>query len=156
MKQSKWATRLSCAALVAAVIAGAAIAAGGQGSQTNPLVTLDYLNEVAVPEIMAQVEKQAKERYGEIKEELKSGGLTFQTVELKAGEVLCPSAGSQFLLRSGTLESTDALVDLTAGETWVNDGSLAENHLYIATGDKQTVTAKADAVLLLQGGYTVK
>lgn len=156
MKRDKWSKTLACIGLVAAVIAGGAIAAGSQGSQSNPLVTLDYLNGVAVPEIMEQVDKLVKERFDKLKKEQKTESLTFQTVELKEGETLTPEAGSQFLLRSGTLASTDALVDLTTGETWTNDGTLAENHLYIATGDKQTVTAGADAILLFQGGYTVK
>ena len=77
-------------------------------------------------------------------------------MELKEGKTLRPEAGSQLLIRSGTLKSTDALVDLTTGETWANDGELAANHLYIAAGDKQTVTAESEAVLLLQGGYTVE
>lgn len=156
MKRDKWSKALACIGLVAAVIAGGAIAAGSQGSQSNPLVTLDYLNGVAVPEIMEQVDKLVKERFDKLKKEQKTESLAFQTVELKEGETLTPEAGSQFLLRSGTLASTDALVDLTTGETWTNNGTLVENHLYIATGDKQTVTAEADAVLLFQGGYTVK
>lgn len=156
MKREKWSTRLACTGLVMTVIAGGAIAAGTQGSQTNPLVTLDYLNEVAVPEIMEQVEKQVKERFDKLKKEQKTAGLTFQTVELEQGESLRPEAGSQFLIRSGTLKSTDALADLTTGETWVNEGELVLNHLYIATGDKQSITAEADAVLMLLGGYTVK
>lgn len=156
MKRKKWHSRFACVGLVAAVIAGGAIAAGNQGSQSNPLVTLDYLNEVALPQIMEQVDKQVKERFDKLKKEQKAGSLSFQTVEIEAGDTLCPEAGSQFLLRSGTLKSTDALVDLTTGEPWANDGNLAENHLYIATGDRQTVTAEDDCVLLLQGEYTVK
>ena len=62
MKRKKWSKCLACVGLTAAVIAGGAIAAGSQGSQSNPLVTLDYLNEVALPEIMEQVDKQVKER----------------------------------------------------------------------------------------------
>ncbi len=156
MKRKKWSKCLACVGLTAAVIAGGAIAAGSQGSQSNPLVTLDYLNEVALPEIMEQVDKQVKERFDKLQKEQKPGGTTFLAVELKKGETIAPEAGSQFLLRSGTLKSTDALVDLTTGETWANDGSLAENHLYIATGDKQTVAAEEDCLLLVQGGYTVK
>lgn len=156
MKRKKWHSRFACGCLVAAVIAGGAIAAGNQGSQTNPLVTLDYLNEVALPEILEQVDKQVKERFDKLKKEQKTGGTAFLTVELEAGETLTPEAGSQFLLRSGTLKSTDALVDLTTGETWANDGSLVENHLYIATGDKQTVTAGEDCLLLIQGSYKIK
>lgn len=156
MQRKKWSNRLACVGLVAAVIAGGAIAAGTQGSQSNPLVTLDYLNEVVVPQLMKDVEKQVKERFDALKKEQKTTGAAFQTVELEEGKTLRPEAGSQLLIRSGTLKSTDALVDLTTGETWANDGSLAANHLYIATGDKQTVTAESEAVLLLQGGYTVE
>ena len=43
MKRKKWSICLACVGLTAAVIAGGAIAAGSQGSQSNPLVTLDYL-----------------------------------------------------------------------------------------------------------------
>lgn len=156
MKRKRWSNRLACVGLVAAVIAGGAIAAGSQGSQSNPLVTLDYLTEVVVPQIMKDVEKQVKERFDELKKDQKTSGPSFQTVELEQGKTLCPEAGSQFLVRSGTLKSTDALVDLTTGETWGNVGSLAANHLYIATGDKQTVTVETEAVILLQGGYTVE
>lgn len=156
MKRKKWSNRLACVGLVAAVIVGGAIAAGTQGSQSNPLVTLDYLNEVVVPQLMKDVEKQVKERFDTLKKEQKTTGAAFQTVELKQGKTLRPEAGSQLLIRSGTLKSTDALVDLTTGETWANAGELAVNHLYIATGDKQTVTAEEDVILLVQGGYTVE
>ena len=156
MKKKRWANYLASAVLVTAVIAGAAIAAGTQGSQDNPLVTLDYLTQVAVPEIMEKVEKQVKAQYDKLKKDQEIPSLTFQTVELKRDEVFLPTAGCQFLVRSGTLNSTDALVDLTTGETWVNDGSLLANHLYIATGDKQSVTAADAAILLVQGSYQTK
>lgn len=156
MKRNRFLNVLACAALVVAVVAGAAIAAGTQGSQTNPLVTLDYLNEVAVPEILKKVEAQVKTRYDKLKEDQTIPTLTFQTVELKEDEVFLPAAGSQFLIRSGELNSTDALVDLTTGEVWVNDGSLVANHLYIATGDGEAVTAAGDCVILVQGGYQTK
>lgn len=156
MKRKRWSDRIACVGLVAAVFLGGAVAAGTQGSQSNPLVTLDYLNKVVVPQLMESVEKQVKERFDALKKEQKTTEAAFQTVELEQGKTLCPEAGSQLLVRSGTLKSTDALVDLTTGETWANDGALAVNHLYIATGDKQTVTAESEAVLLLQGGYTVK
>lgn len=156
MQRKKWSNRLACVGLVAVVIVGGAIAAGTQGSQSNPLVTLDYLNEVVLPQLMKDVEKQVKERFDELKKEQKTPGTAFETIELEQGKTLHPEAGSQFLIRSGTLKSTDAFVDLTTGETWVNEGSLAVNHLYIATGDKQTAAAETGAVLLLQGGYTVE
>lgn len=151
MKCNKWWTFLACAGVVTAVIASAAIAAGTQGSQDDPLVTLSYLNEVALPQIMERVEAHVKERTDQLKEESGGAGAAFRVVELKQGELLRPSAGCQFLIRSGTLESTNALVDLTTGETWANNGSLLANHLYIATGDEQAVTAAGDSILMVQG-----
>lgn len=158
MRRSKWARRLSCAALVTAVIAGAAIAAGSQGSQDDPLVTLSYLNEVAVPEIMKQVDEKIAKSIEELEARLREEGSSaaFRTVEVKKGQTVALSAGCQVLVRSGSVNSTDALVDLTTGETWRADGSLRENHLYIATGDKQTLTAAGAAVLMVQGSLEIE
>lgn len=153
MKRNKWRTRIACGALVMATAIVGAFAVGSQGSQSDPLVTLSYLNEVAVPEIMKQVDKKVSERGEEWK---KSGGAAFLTVELAEGKSLSLTAGTQFLLRTGTLTSTDALVDLTEGSAWNADGSLKENHLYIATGDKQKLTAASAVTLMIQGSYAIE
>ncbi len=156
MKKQKWLTRLACMGLIAAVIAGAALAAGTQGSQDDPLITLSYLNDVAVPEILKQVDARVKEKAEAVKKELGENGAAFRVVELKKDKTLELTAGCQFILRSGVLNSTDALVDLSSGETWAGGGSLLANHLYIATGGKQTVTAAEAVVLLVQGGCKTK
>ena len=52
MKRSRWAARLASIVLVAATIGGVAVAVGSQGSQSNPLLTLDYLNEKGIPDIL--------------------------------------------------------------------------------------------------------
>ena len=67
MRGNKWAVRLACIFLVAATIGGVAVAVGTQGSQTNPLITLSYLNEKAIPEILAQVEKSIDAKEAELK-----------------------------------------------------------------------------------------
>lgn len=154
MKRKKWWEGLACAGLVMVVAAGAALAAGNQGSQENPLVTLSYLNDVALPAIMEQVDQKVAQRSQELEEQFrKGGGASFQTVELGEERTLTLAGGSQFLLRSGTLRSADALVDLTTGETRTAAGELTANHLYLATGDGQKITASADCLLLVQGSY---
>ena len=60
MRPMKWTTRAVCVALIAVTLAGVALAVS-QGSQSDPLVTLSYLNEKAVPEIMAQVDAKLDE-----------------------------------------------------------------------------------------------
>ena len=62
MKPSKWTSRLACTILVVGTIAGVALAAGTQGSQSDPLVTLSYLNEVALPGLLKQVDQKLDAR----------------------------------------------------------------------------------------------
>ena len=154
MKNNKWAVRLACLLLVAGTIAGVAIAAGEQGTQTDPLVTLSYLNEVVKPEILAKVEEQVKARADELEGKIKAGeGAVFTTVEAAAGKTLVLSAGCQVILRSGTA-SANGLVDLTDGNH--AGGVVSANHLYMAVGEGQMILVSTDAVFLVLGGCTVQ
>ena len=154
MKRNKWAVRLACLLLVAGTIAGVAIAAGGQGTEEDPLVTLSYLNEVVKPELLSQVEEQIKARTAELEEKIQAGGgATFATVEASAGKTLTLAAGSQVILRFGTA-SANGLVDLTDGLT--TEGVLSANHLYIAVGEGQMVLVSTDATFLVLGGCAVQ
>ena len=154
MKGNKWAVRMACLILVAGTIAGVAIAAGEQGTETDPLVTLSYLKEVATPEILLKVEERIEARAAELEEKIQSGGgATFATVEASAGKTLTLSAGSQVILRFGTA-SANGLVDLTDGVT--TEGVLTPNHLYLAVGEGQMVLVSTDAVFLVLGGYAVQ
>lgn len=153
MKRNKWAARLACLVIVAGTIAGVAIAAGGQGSQSDPLVTLSYLNEVVRPEILAQVEEQIEARTAALEEKIQTGGgASFSAVEASAGKTLILSAGSQVILRFGTA-SANGIVDLTDGLT--TEGVLSANHLYIAVGEGQMVLVSTDATFLVQGRYQI-
>lgn len=155
MKRRKWTHYLASGILVLTTLAVAAFAAGTQGSQSDPLVTLSYLNEKVVPDILKQVDKKVEEGTKELREQMKeSGQASFQAVEAAKGKTVTLSAGTQFLLRSGAASCADGLTDLTTGEgVW---GELSLNHLYIATGDTQKVTVAEKATVMVLGGYTVK
>lgn len=159
MKPSKWTSRLACIILVAGTIAGVALAAGTQGSQSDPLVTLSYLNEVALPDLLKQVDEKLDARESELAQKLQSaaGGdqAAFAALELAAGKTVTLSAGAQLLFRSGASASTAALADTTAGTTLSGTGALTINHLYLATGDGQSVTASVASTVLIQGSYTL-
>ena len=148
--RKKWTTRLAIVALTAATLTGVALAAGSQGSREDPLVTLSYLNEVAIPDILKQVDEKIEAREG-----TGSAQASFQTVDLAAGKTLRLTAGSQLLPRSGDLTTTDAFTDLTDGAVLAGK-SLTANHLYLATADGQSVTAGAACTVLVLGGYEVK
>ena len=153
MKRKTWTSRAACVVLVAGVISGVAFAAGTQGSQDDPLVTLSYLNEKALPEIMKQVDAKLDEREKALEKKLQAGGQsTFAAVELKSGKTVTLSAGSQLLLRQGGLTTTAPLLDVTDGVTH-NGGELIANHLYLATGDGQQLTASTAVTAMLLGGW---
>ncbi|MCI9263135.1 MAG: hypothetical protein HFF06_01025 [Oscillospiraceae bacterium] len=155
MKRNRWTTRLLCGALILATLVVAVAAAGSQGTQDNPLVTLEYLNEKVLPEILEQVDRKVAERTKELEKTLEeSQKAVFQSVEAGKDKTVTLAAGSQLLLRSGVAHCADGLIDLTTGEAvW---GELSLNHLYIATGDKLKVTFSEKGSAMVQGSYTVK
>ncbi len=154
MNRKKWRTRLACVALTAVTITGVAVAAGTQGSESDPLVTLGYLQNVLTPDLMQMVDERIAERSAELEQRLKQGGETvFLTVEVPAGKIVTLSAGTQFIPRAGTASNVDGVIDLTGGTgIW---GNLALNHLYIATADGQKLAVTANATFLILGRYTV-
>ena len=154
MKRTMWSRRLACVFLAVGTVAGVALAAGTQGSQSDPLVTLSYLNEVAVPEIMRQVDSKLDQRLAALGGQQGGGSATFVTVDVGAGQAVALSAGAQFLVRSNSLFSTDALVDVTSGAIW-NGGNLPMNHLFLSPGEGLRVTASSAGTLMIQGGYTL-
>ena len=53
MKKTHWPARLAAGCLVTLTLVGVAFAAGQQGSQSDPLVTLSYLTQKATPSILS-------------------------------------------------------------------------------------------------------
>ena len=155
MKRMKWSTRAVCGALVLVILVGANAARGSQGGQDDPLVTLSYLNDKLLPDIMDRVDKKVEAKGKEIQASVgQLPSQSFVSTEVAAGKTLSVQAGTQLLLRSGTASCSDGLVDLTAGETL--GGTLQSNHLYIATKDGQAVAVSEKATFFVLGGSTVK
>lgn len=142
MRQKRW-TALLVGFALAATIGGAALAVN-QGSQADPLVTLSYLNDVVVPDILKQVDAKLEQSGG-------TAQSSFVTVSVPSGKSLKLSAGAQMVFRSGTAAPSVALTDLTAGGS---ASTLSVNHLYLATADT-TVSASQAATVLVLGSYSV-
>ena len=184
MKKHKLRTAV-CVMLVGTVLAAfVAIAAEiGAGSESDPLVTLSYLNETFMQQIIAGVEEKLAERNALMTDELaekiettkqdillelgssygdESGGMavSFTAVTLSAGQILYGAAGCEVLLRSGDAicisdgMSVPGLVDATDGSTINHGEMLAENHLYMMT-EQRGVQAASDVVLLIRGRYSI-
>lgn len=150
------------------------------GSQTDPLVTMSYLNDVNAPAILQQVESKLDSREQALVDKLdavadayvqevegllgSSSGTgvstsVFSVVTVKAGQQLLGSTGCELLLRSGSATcvaaSAPGLVDSTEGSTLASGGALQPNHLYLITADGRGLKATADATVMVRGSYTI-
>ena len=112
MKQKKWPVRLISGGLMTLALVGVAVAAGQQGSKNDPLVTLSYLNDQALPAILEQVDDKVADKQTELEKRLdavvdsyvqevesklngssgSSSGGVFQIVNLKAGQTVVGTA----------------------------------------------------------------
>lgn len=164
---------------VVGVAAAAALLGATQGTQTDPLVTVSYLNDVVTPKILSQVDTQLTQRESALTDKLDAaidqydsdmdaklasagGGSTssvFQVVTLQSGKKLTGGVGCEFLLRGGSAlcvaASAPGLIDTTGGSTLPNGQALVLNHLYLSTAAGRGLTAASTVTVLVRGSYTV-
>lgn len=179
MKVNRWIPKLAAGTLVTVTLLGVALAAGQQGTQTDPLVTLSYLTTKATPEIMTQVDAKVTAREKALTDQLNaaissytkqvedklkgaSGGGTsvaFTVVDLASGQRLNAGVGCELMLRVGSATvsagSSPALIDMTDGTGNWDGSSLVQNHLYMATIEGRSIVAKDAVKLLVRGSYTI-
>ena len=102
--------------------------AAAAGSESDPLVTMSYLNTTFMDEIMAKVEQLAGGN---------GGSDSFSVVTISKSETIKLSLGAEAMLRVGSAkcvaDSSPGLVDTTAATTLAGGGALLTNHLYMAT-----------------------
>ena len=171
----RWTIRLGSLALTAALL-GTSVALASGGGQTDPLVTLSYLNQTAIPQIVQQVETKTAARQAELEQEFSAklqqyrqeagqgvpsgGSASYALVTMSQGQTMTLEVGCELLLRVGaaavSADGSPALIDLTGGGTVNSGASLTRNHLYMSTIEGRTLTAAANTVkLLVRGGYAV-
>ena len=166
--------RLGAAAL-SAVLLGTVAALAAGGDQTDPLITLSYLNQTAIPQIVKQVEDGTADKQKELEQKLavqisqylaqagtstpSGGSASYALVTLPAGKTMSLGVGCEVLRRIGTVtvraNTSPALIDLSTGGTVESGTALARNHLYMATIADRTLTASSEAKLLVRGSCTI-
>ncbi|MDR3149793.1 MAG: hypothetical protein LBT88_07280 [Oscillospiraceae bacterium] len=154
------------AAVMILLAAGiAASAAGNYGSESDPLVTLSYLNDVITPSLKTESKAALDTKLAELETQLGgraggSGSSAFEVVSVSAGQRVKCSAGTELIARVGNIscsaDSSPGLVDGTDGKTIDNGSALAKNHLYVVTIDGNGFKASESAKVLIQGGYTIE
>lgn len=165
MNKKKMRTVLCVVLAAAGLTAFGALAAGGAGSQSDPLVTLSYLTDTFTGQIMDKVDASIAVRNAQLLQDLGGSGSAasgtasaYTAVTLAAGQTLYGEAGCEVLLRSGGAScgasASPGLVDATSGGSIEGGGALQANHLYLMT-DSRAVTSAEGAVLLVRGGYVI-
>lgn len=164
MNKKKIRTILCVLLAAAGLTAAGAMAAGGAGSQSDPLVTLSYLTETFTGQMMEKVDALIAQRNAQLAQEPAGGSAlpgdsaAYAAVTLAAGQTLFGDAGCEVLLRSGAAicaaSSSPGLVDATAGSSLDGGAALQANHLYLMT-DSRAVTTASGATLLVRGGYLI-
>lgn len=178
---------LSCIVLVVSSASGA----GQPGSDADPLVTKSYVDQKfallsaqigtgtgtgsatgtadagAIAQLqtdMGDLTKFIIDALTEI-ETLKGriAGLEsgYTVVEVKAGQKIILSGGSEAILRSGTataiMGTNGGLVDASAGVDLKNGGNVPVQHLLISSRtDGRGLLIKSNAFLLVRGAYTIQ
>ena len=180
MKKHTLLTKVMAGGLVTVTLLGVAFAAGQQGTQSDPLVTLSYLTQKATPEIMTQVESKLTERETALKKELdqaiqdytkamedklaQAGGSSgqsaaFAVVDVAAGQKLTAGIGCEIMLPVGSAvcftDTAPGFIDMTDGGTLENGQALVKNHLYMATIEGRGFTAQNAVKVLVRGSYTI-
>lgn len=170
--------RVLPALLAATLLLGTGAVFASGGDKKDPLITLSYLEDTVIPELLdalktetKSVNKQLKsdladqiEAYEKDMESLVSGSSvgneTYTLVTLTTGQTMALEVGCEVMLRVGSVTvnaaTSPALIDVTTGGTNTNSASLEKNHLYMATIPDRTLTPTAETVkLLVRGGYTI-
>ncbi len=165
MKKNRWYLRVMGLLAVSCVAMSGVSMAVEPGSASDPLVTLSYLNDTFLGQIMEKVDQKIAARNSQLAQ-IAGGGtasassVEFAVVTLSQGQVLTGDIGCEVMLRVGSAvcvsPSSPGLIDETAASTLNNGGALAANHLYMMTIEGRGVKAGSDTTkLLVRGGYTV-
>lgn len=155
MKKNRWFLRLLALLVICGALNVTLSAAAEAGSADDPLVTLSYLNETFMDDIMDRVDEKIAQR------DAQSGTASgFAVVTLSSGQTLVGDIGCEVMLRVGSAvcvaSSAPGLIDETTAGTLNNGGALVQNHLYMMTIEDRGVRATAETTkLLVRGGYTV-
>lgn len=134
------------------ILWGSTVVFSEPGSDSDPLVTLSYVNKT-VDQIKTYVDEKISKVSG-VSNEL-------VIVDVKKGQYLIGKSGTEFILRAGKAKvvgsALGGLSDVTSGEEINHDQALNHNHLLIIPrSDDRGIYATEDAILMVKGSYELK
>ena len=167
MRKNRWFLRMIVLLLISGTLMMTATVAAEAGTNQDPLVTLSYLKETFMGDILKKVDEKIAARNSQIAQQLEgeiTGGSgvadTFTVVTLSQGQVLTGGIGCEVMLRVGTAAcvspSAPGLIDESNAGVLNNGGALVQNHLYMMTIEGRGVKATAATTkLLVRGAYSI-
>ena len=163
MKKNRWVLRMMVLLVISGVMSMTVSLAAEAGSSQDPLVTMSYLNETFLGNVLQKVDEKIAARNAQRGVSAGSGtsaASNFTVVTLTSGQVLTGDIGCEVMLRVGTATcvspSTPGLIDETTAGTLNHGGALVQNHLYMMTIEGRGVKATAATTkLLVRGTYTI-
>lgn len=169
MKKNRWFLRaVVLVALSLLLNATVTVAGAVAGGSDDPLVTLSYLNDTFLGNILQKVDEKIAARNNQIVQQLggqasgtgSNTAVSFTVVTLSNGQTLTGDIGCEVMLRVGTAvcvsPSSPGLIDTSTAGTLNNGGALVQNHLYMMTIEGRGVKATAATTkLLVRGSYSI-
>ncbi len=139
-------------------VAYIALAAEG-GSQEDPLVSLSYLKNVFLPEVLTKVDQKIAAGGQTPGTSGESSG-TYKAISLKKGDVLKGHEGTELILRSGeavaVASGENGLPDITSGVDLLGGKTVEKNHAYIVPRqDGRGIQMATDGFVMVKGAYEV-
>ncbi len=127
--------------VLAICVAATYIASAQIGSDSDPVISLSYLEQIFKPELTEQ--------------------MSFKVVSLTKGQTLDCKAGAELILRMGTADIVatvkGGLADVTEGTDLSDGANMPSNHhLIVPVGDGRGLKATSDCLVMVKGGYEIK
>lgn len=135
-----------------------AYAASTAGTQSDPLVTLSYLNKTLQPSMETEFNNTVTTAMTQLERQFESEvSGEFAVVTLQSGKTMKCSAGCEVLFRSGSaaVVGSSGMIDISSGSTVASGKGMTANHLYMAPASDSGLKASGSVTLLVRGTYTI-
>lgn len=135
------------------------------GSETNPLVTLKYVDS-RIDQLKNYIDQnieifRQENEAGKSSETGTTVNAVFEVVEVKAGQQLICGASAEIIWRAGqaTVIASElgGLTDVTDGKNLAH-GEIVEkdHHIIVPRGDGRGMNVDIDSYVMVKGEYTIK
>lgn len=165
-KQNRKRLLLLLAVIVLTFSLGVTVSAGQPAptataaGNSDPLVTLSYVNEVLKPQIIAEVLQQTNKGNYPL-----GNSSTYQDITLESGKMILIGANCEFIYRGGgaviittSPEKGDGVSDMSTGVEFFSGKPLEFGHVYYASESKAVkyiLITGEKAYFTIRGGYEI-